>query len=541
MSQTAKKHRPRKPKTDPLALLSSKRTPMFTATFIPEPGLEFGSKQQLVDPRVGLGIYGPVDRGSTTRRAPIRLGLIGTGPLIDKVRQWLSKCHDEVEPIRRSLLRGKMITRRTDPVLVPKFPGIRAVFDTDFILSEQHVETLTSTEVDDVRSNYDVYEPRVTRMGEILGKRLSVIADKATQPDVVLVALPSDLRKLCTNPTKHKRRGSRPRTLADILKASLEKDLSKGQLNLLDVAAANRISLDEDDHENVVLHSALKIHGMRAGLPTQLIWEGTLDGVGVEDDATCAWNICSGIYYKASNELWRLTGLTANSCFVGVSFYKDRRDENLRCCVAQAFSDRGEGLVIRSEPFAWRNDDHEKTPHLTREMASTMLRNVLTAYYAHLKVQPSRVVIHKWQRFWPEERAGFEDALTAAAVHSHDFVSFGTRGLRFYRAGSEPPIRGTYIALGESEGLLYTRGYVPFLRRYPGMRVPRPLEVIEHHGSASMTQIAQEILALTKLDWNTTMFAGKEPITTAFAWEVGQILSEFPTNMEPKRSYRFYM
>jgi len=422
---------------------------------------------------------------------------------------------------------------------MPKFPGIRAVFDTDFVLNDQLVETLSAPELEEVRQ-IEVYEPRVTRLAEILGKRLSVIADKATVPDVVLVALPSELRRLCTTPTKHKRRGRRPRTLADILRASLEKDEAKGQLNLLDVAAANRVSLEEDDHENVVLHSALKIHGMRADLPTQLLWEGTLDGIGVEDDATCAWNICSGIYYKANNELWRLTGLTANSCFVGLSFYKDRRDENLRCCVAQAFSDRGEGLVIRSEPFAWHNEN-EKTPHLTREMASAMLRKVLEAYYEHLKVQPGRVVIHKWQRFWPEERAGFGDALKTAGVHSHDFVAFGSRGLRFYRAGSEPPIRGTYIAMGESEGLLYTRGYVPFLRRYPGMRVPRPLEILEHHGSASMTRVAQEILALTKLDWNTTMFAGKEPITTAFAWEVGQILSELPPNTEPKRSYRFYM
>jgi len=432
------------------------------------------------------------------------------------------------------------VTRRTDPAVVPRFPGIRAVFDTDFVLSPQHVETLTSTELDEVRNNFELYEPRVTRMGEILGRRLSVIADKATVPDVVLVALPSDLRKLCTTPTKHKRRGRRPRTLADILRQSLDKDDSNGQLNLLDVPAANHISLEDHDHEHIVLHSALKIHGMRTGLPTQLIWEGTLDGVGVEDDATCAWNICSGIYYKANNELWRLTGLTTNSCFVGLSFYKDRRDETLRCCVAQAFSDRGEGLVIRSEPFAWRNE-HERTPHLTREMASSMLRNVLAAYCEHLKVQPGRIVVHKWQRFWAEERAGFEDALKAANVHSHDFVAFGSRGLRFYRAGNEPPIRGTYIALGEGEGLLFTRGYVPFLRRYPGMRVPRPLEIIEHHGSASMTQIAQEILALTKLDWNTTMFAGKEPITTAFAREVGQILSELPPNTEPKRSYRFYM
>ena len=539
MSHPAKQQRPLKQRIDPVALLASKRPPHFTATFIPEPGLEFGSHQQLVDPRVGLGIHGPIDRNNATRRTPVRLGLIGTGPLIDKVRQWLVRCQGELEPIRRTVVRGQTITRRSDPATVPRFPGIRQVFDTEFVLSDQLVETLTSSEVADVRQ-IDLYEPRVTRLGEILGKRMAVMADKATVPDVVLVALPVELRKLCTTPTKHKRRGRHPRTLADILRASLDRDTAAGQLNLLDVAAAHQVSLDADDRENVVLHSAIKIHGMRAGLPTQLIWESTLDGVGVEDDATCAWNICSGIYYKANNELWRLTGLTANSCFVGLSFYKDRRNDNLRCCVAQAFSDRGEGLVIRSEPFAWR-DDHEKTPHLARQLASAMLRNVLDAYYEHLKVQPGRVVVHKWQRFWPEERAGFEDALRVAGVHSYDFVAFGSRGLRFYRAGNEPPLRGTYIAIGEREGLLYTRGYVPFARRYPGMRVPRPLEILEHHGSAPMTQIAQEILALTKLDWNTTMFAGKEPITTAFAWEVGQILSELPSNTEPRRSYRFYM
>lgn len=538
MSPKPQKRATRKPHRDPAAVLTTKRDPLFTATFIPEPSLEFGDHHQLVDPRVGLGIYGPVDR-KTARRTPIRLGLIGTGPLIDKVRQWMVKCQGEVAPIRRIIQKGVTIKRRTDPAMVPSFPGLRAVFDADFILNEQLVETLSVTEVAEVQS-IDIYEPRVTRLAEILGKRLAVLADKATAPDVVLVALPSVLRKLCTTPSNHRRRGKKSQTLASLLKNSLAKDQATGQLNLLDVAAANHVSLEEEERENVILHSALKIHGMRAGLPTQLLWENTLDGIGVEDDATCAWNLWSGIYYKANNELWRLTGLATNSCFVGVSFYKDRNDDNLRCCVAQAFSDRGEGIVLRSEPFAWQNE-MEKTPHLMRATANQMLRNVLDAYKEHLKVQPSRVVIHKWQRFWSDERAGFEEAIQTAGVHSYDFVAFGSRGLRFYRTGKEPPIRGTYIALGPEEGLLFTRGYVPFLRRYPGMRVPRPLEIIEHYGSASMTQIAQEILALTKLDWNTTMFAGKEPITTAFADDVGQILAELPYNVQPRRTYRFYM
>ena len=524
---------------DPVAVFTAKRDPSFTATFVPEPALEFGDHQQLVDPRVGLGIYGPVDRKESTRHTPIRLGLIGTGPLIDKVRQWMTRCKGEVAPIRRIVFRGATIKRRTDPAMVPPFPGLRAVFDTDFVLNDQLVETLSAPEIAEVEG-IDLFETRVTRLAEILGRRLAVLADKTTVPDVVLVALPSRLRARCTVPSHHRRRGKRPRTLADLLKASLVKDEAAGQLNLLDVAAAHHVGLDEGEHEHVVLHSALKIHGMRVGLPTQLLWESTLDGIGVEDDATCAWNVWSGVYYKANNELWRLAGLTANSCFIGISFYKDQRDDKLRCCVAQAFSDRGEGLVLRSEPFAWENEK-ERTPHMTRAMAADLLRKVLDTYREHLKVQPSRVVIHKWQRFWPDERLGFEDALRVANVDSHDFVAFGSRGLRFYRAGDEPPIRGTYIALGPGEGLLFTRGYVPFLRRYPGMRVPRPLEIIEHHGSAPMTQIAQEILALTKLDWNTTMFAGKEPITTAFSEDVGEILRELPVNMQPRTSYRFYM
>lgn len=529
--------RTKKEERDASALLSARRSPTFSGIFLSEPTLEFGEHRLLVDPRVGLGIFGPVDR-TLPRRAPVRLGLIATGVLTDKVRQWIARCQTEVEPLRRVNHQGNIITKRTDPDVVPSFPGCKSVFDTDFMLVDGLIETITDRDLAELRQ-IKLYEPRVTKLAEILGKRLGVIADKASPPDVVIVALPTELRRLCTVPSNHQRRGKRPFTLADLLRQERARDEAVGQMRLFD-GTEETPPEEEETPEHVVLHSALKIQGMRAGLPTQLIWEKTLDGIGVEDDATCAWNIWSGLYYKAHNELWRLTGLTANSCFVGISFFKDRHDENLRCCVAQAFSDRGEGLVLRSEPFRWDNE-FERTPHLTKSMANQMLTQTLTAYMEHMKTQPSRVVIHKWQRFWPDEREGFEEAINVCGANSFDFVAFGSRGIRFYRAGKEAPIRGTYIALGDTEGLLFTRGYVPFLRRYPGMRVPRPLEIVEHHGSGSMTQIAQEILALTKLDWNTTMFAGKEPITTAFAQDVGHILAELPKDLEPKRSYRFYM
>ncbi len=35
------------------------------------------------------------------------------------------------------------------------------------------------------------------------------------------------------------------------------------------------------------------------------------------------------------------------------------------------------------------------------------------------------------------------------------------------------------------------------------MRVPGPIEITEHHGSAPLEQLCREILALTKMDWNS--------------------------------------
>ena len=193
--------------------------------------------------------------------------------------------------------------------------------------------------------------------------------------------------------------------------------------------------------------------------------------------------------------------------------------------------------MLRSEPFRWSST---RSPHLPPELARHLISRVLTAYSAHARQKPSRVVVHKWQRYWEDELTAFREVLNDE-VPSHDLVAFGSRGIRFFRAGAEPPVRGTLVELGPGNVILYKRGYIPYVEQYTGMRVPRPLEIVEHHGSASVFQIASEIMALTKMDHNSAMFAGKAPITTAFSEDVGKILSELPDGVEPRPQYRFYM
>lgn len=149
------------------------------------------------------------------------------------------------------------------------------------------------------------------------------------------------------------------------------------------------------------------------------------------------------------------------------------------------------------------------------------------------------MVLHKTSRYWPDEFAGFRAGL--GAIHSHDFLAVERRGVRFLRLGHEPPVRGTMIELGRRNYLVYTQGYIPFLRSYPGPRIPNPLEIVEHHGDSAADVVCSEILALTKLNWNTCAFAGGSPVTIAFARQIGSIMKELPAGVEPLTRYKYYM
>jgi hypothetical protein len=111
------------------------------------------------------------------------------------------------------------------------------------------------------------------------------------------------------------------------------------------------------------------------------------------------------------------------------------------------------------------------------------------------------------------------------------------------RLGYEPPVRGTVVQLAPRDYMVFTRGYVPMLRCYPGQRIPNPLEVVEHHGDSTAAKVCSEIMALTKLNWNTCAFASGSPITIAFSRRVGEILRELPAGEDDKlqNKYRFYM
>lgn len=533
---------------DAASVLNAFRPPEFSTIHLSEPFLVFGDGQREADPKTGLALHKPYDLRTPGRRDQIRIGIIGTGPMVDATHAWIERCRNRVMPIGKRREKGEIVAKPMDATAYPPFPGLSEAFDADFSVGENMVATLTETEIASVLQP-EFFEQKVTRLIDIIVGRLAVLAEGMHAPDVVIVALPTEVRKQCTIPSRHKTRAKQPRSLAVALKAALDKEHEAGQDSLFDVAAAHNVDTaaiaaaeEEAATEQAVFRHGLKARAMAHGIPVQLAWQVTLEGgPTVEDDATRAWNFWTGIYYKAGGILWRVAGLERGTCYVGIAFYRDRHDGTLRTSMAQAFSDQGDGVVLRSEPFKWSPTRRSKTPHLPKDLASDLMTRVIAAYEAWHHQAPNRIVVHKWQRYYEDERAGFVDAITAAGIHSYDLIAFGDRGIRFFRAGAEPPLRGTMVTLAPNDALLYTRGYVPYVGEYPGMRVPRPIEIVEHYGSAAMKKLCEEILALTKMDWNSAVYAGKDPITTAFSEDVGQILAEMPAELQPRPTYRFYM
>ena len=104
-----------------------------------------------------------------------------------------------------------------------------------------------------------------------------------------------------------------------------------------------------------------------------------------------------------------------------------------------------------------------------------------------------------------------------------------------FRDGNYLVLRGTFIDLN-GKGLLYTRGSVPYYGTYPGLRVPRPLLLVPHENTDSaILTLAKDVLALTKVNWNTTQFDQQLPAPIKAAREVGRIFKhiEFGTPVSP--------
>jgi hypothetical protein len=277
---------------------------------------------------------------------------------------------------------------------------------------------------------------------------------------------------------------------------------------------------------------SLVIASCLQSLPIEIIRHGkNPDAEGqLEDKATPAWNLSVRLLHKASLTPWRLADARVDSCSIGINFCRDAAcaSANNWTSFAHMVTDFGRGFILKGDSFEWKaKDDKENTPHLDQGQAARLMSRILDVYGKNVGNPVRKVVVHKTSPYSGAERAGFGDSLRG--IKQHALVSVGGTGVFFIRPGRKPVFRGAAIPFGEKLGVVYLSGYTPFLKCYPGTRMPQPFEITENWGTLSFQEAAKDLLRLTKLNWSNSVFSADVPATLMFptqAFDIFKILGD---------------
>jgi hypothetical protein len=517
----------------PLILQSIER---LQAKYLEEAPLYFRSGAMDVDPKRGLTLHGPVDAGDDVQT--IRIGVVSDSKGIQDVTSCLEYLNSN--PVRN---------RGDQPFTTLTFPGFAKAFHSRLIFSKRFNEKLLSAEISHL-IGIDNPNLRIKRAAEIYGKKVGNICEGVVVPDVIICHKPEVIEKNCNERRVHGLR-KKEREKAEEIRKNVE---THKILAPLDEDTKSFIEMTiRADFRRALKATSVKSEG---GVPIQILKQSTLEALNYairiptipglkhskEDSSTIAWNLAVALYYKANHFPWRVGNLSSGSCYVGISFYYDRttHERNMFASLAQIFIDTGEGMVVRGDAFHWDTKKRGE-PHLTKESAQGLLEKALDLYKKHHNDQPpNRVVIHKTSKYTGDEVQGFLNG--SDKIPRYDYVTLSKgRGVFFYRNGEHPVLRGTFLQMLGDSCLLYTCGYVHYLKSYFGPRVPRPLEMSEHHGDTPPEELATETIALTRLDWNTTRYSLYNPITLGLAEKVKAILGSIKQGEKIQHQYRFYM
>jgi hypothetical protein len=465
-----------------------------------EPYLEFGNGSHLC-PRAGIATYDVYDTRVKARREQVFIGAVGTSNNLIKLASWLELCKSPISPKPDA----------GQPNLFPGFCGFNRQygFKAEFNHSSEISRTLNNSEIRKIIKITKMRE-RIESAVELYFNEMRFLTENRNV-DVIVCVIPTELYE----------------------KIAFE-----------EVGPVEDTIEDKESEEyyEVNFRRLLKAKTMQLSKPIQIIRELSLDmnPKTQQDDATRAWNFCTAVYYKASQTVpWKMVSNVnrPSVCYVGIGFYRSRDRKILNTSLAQIFDELGNGVILRGTEVV--DDKIDRIPHLTANQAFDLLSKALEEYHFAMGNYPGRLVVHKSSNYKVDEIDGFRQATESVRINTTDFVTVLDTEFRLLRDGSYPPYRGTCVELDKTSTLLFTRGSVRYYKTYPGAFIPQPIEVRIIESDESSEVICNEILALTKMNWNNTQFDGKYPITLSCAKKVGQIMKY--VDGEPQRRYSYYM
>jgi len=102
-------------------------------------------------------------------------------------------------------------------------------------------------------------------------------------------------------------------------------------------------------------------------------------------------------------------------------------------------------------------------------------------------------------------------------------------------------LRGLGLIVSQYEGFIWTKGFVPRLNTSTSLEIPNPLRIQIVRGEAKIYQVLQDILALTKLNYNACIYGDGLPVTLRFSDQIGSILTAVDDLENELLQFKYYI
>ncbi|GGX22931.1 SIR2 family protein [Aquimarina muelleri] len=315
-----------------------------------------------------------------------------------------------------------------------------------------------------------------------------------------------------------------------------------------------------ENGESYDLHDYVKAFCVEKRVTSQFIREKTIKDV--KQSCQINWWLSLSYFVKSLRTPWILSNTDKKTAFAGIGYSIDSKKEDkghiiLGC--SHIYSSSGEGLKyklskISNDKIQWRH----KKPHLGYDDAYEFGKNVINLFYESMNEIPKRVVIHKRTFFTDDEKQGILDSLydnikielvDLVEINLEDDIKYVSSKIKNGKTEIDgySVSRGTCIQLNASEALLWAHGVVPSVKNpklnfYPGGRyIPKPLKIIKHYGTGSLEQIANEILGLTKMNWNSLNMYSQLPATISSSNDIARIGKLIENKEKIEYDYRYFI
>jgi len=508
------------------------------AEHIEEPQLEFGHGQSSDHPKDGLFLYGPRRRaeGPTT----LRVGVVGTTVGLELFREWSNEIMGRI-PVPPPGPRDKEVRLH-----LSAFPGLQEAFGiglnpdafTEVGIDERQLDKLTR-----IINQHEA----VSKAADLYVDRVRDHAKNEEQPiDVWIFVVPEFVFERCRRQSRRQGLPTEKGDFAKSQKARFDAPLFEGVLDVEE----EKVFDDIPD-----FHRHIKAKLLNLNYTSQLVRETTLkpekflNATGnptrrTQDRATIAWNFSTSLYYKTqADPPWKIANMRPGVCYVGLVFkVLPEHEKGHACCAAQMFLSEGDGVVFRGAVGPWKTD--KKEFHLSAEAASALMRLILDTYRQKHGQFPRELFIHGRTSFHREEWEAFCSSAPPETNIVGVRIKSTTGDMKLFRDGDYPCLRGTALILDETNAYLWSSGFAPRIGTYIGPETPNPLFITVLKSSNStpeMRTVLQDILGLTKINYNSCNYNDGRPVTIQFADKVGDVLIMGSAKDAERQPFKFYI